>query len=238
MAVSSAPRLDGPERSGVHGPLWGSWGRRHTRDPHSARWERPPGRVRRRNVDTERLDVYRGVAFEEHERHTHLVWDARLQEFKESPVVGIGFARTRYGRISTEGDYIEPGSSYLAILSMTGLAGGIGWFVLFGAFGAAYVRDAASVPKLDRLLIAAVAAFFGVHLAFEGYIYAPGSLIGLIFYAWLATAWDTVEQGVRKPRIARPSRAIDQRPHSAATRVLPQPALTSTSVAYPTEVLR
>lgn len=166
------------------------------------------------------------------------LWDARLQEFKESPVVGIGFARTRYGRISTEGDYIEPGSSYLAILSMTGLAGGIGWFVLFGAFGAAYVRDAASVPKLDRLLIAAVAAFFGVHLAFEGYIYAPGSLIGLIFYAWLATAWDTVEQGVRKPRIARPSRAIDQRPHSAATRVLPQPALTSTSVAYPTEVLR
>ena len=60
------------------------------------------------------------------------LWEARLREFEESPVAGVGFARTHYGRTSDEGDYIEPGSSYLAILSMTGLAGGMGWLVLFG----------------------------------------------------------------------------------------------------------
>ena len=62
------------------------------------------------------------------------------------------------------------------------------------------------MPKVDRLLIAAVAAFFGIHLAFEGYIYAPGSLIGLLFYAWLGMAWDSVEPGrrARSPRTLTP----------------------------------
>ena len=54
------------------------------------------------------------------------LWEARIAEFRESPAIGIGFLRTIYGRESELGE-IEPGSSYLAILSMTGLVGAFGW---------------------------------------------------------------------------------------------------------------
>lgn len=158
------------------------------------------------------------------------LWEARLQEFQDSMVAGIGFARTRYGRISTEGSYIEPGSSYLAILSMTGLVGGIGWLVLAGTFWATYLKGARSLPRLERLHTTAVAAFFGVHLAFEGYIYAPGSLVGLIFYAWLAVAWDSFELGVHRLRIAPPL----GRSHCAGNRGL-RASVISPRVAVPTE---
>ena len=128
------------------------------------------------------------------------LWDARLREFKDSPITGIGYALTFYGRISVKAKQIEPGSSYLAILSMTGLFGAVGWLALVGDLSSSYQRAAPTMPRLDRLALGGTAIFFVIHLAFEGYIYACGSLVGLIFYAWLGMAWDVVERN-RLPRV-------------------------------------
>ena len=61
------------------------------------------------------------------------LWEDRLSEFSNSPIVGVGFAsvdplsqinNTTYDQDSQTG-VVEPGSSYLAILSMTGIIGGL-----------------------------------------------------------------------------------------------------------------
>ena len=51
--------------------------------------------------------------------------DARIEEFKSSPIIGIGFATAdpSLDYVNMENGQIEPGSSWLAILSMTGILG-------------------------------------------------------------------------------------------------------------------
>jgi hypothetical protein len=60
------------------------------------------------------------------------LWAIRWTEFDSSPIVGIGLgveskggSRTEYGTI-----VVEPGSSYLAILSMTGIVGALSFGIL------------------------------------------------------------------------------------------------------------
>lgn len=142
------------------------------------------------------------------------LWNARIREFKESPITGIGYALTLYGRVSQKKVQIEPGSSYLAILSMTGLFGAVGWLALFADLSSTYLRAAPSMPRIDRLALGGVAIFFAIHLAFEGYIYACGSLVGLIFYAWLGMAWDVLERN-RLQRVVEPD-SLAVRPEEPA----------------------
>lgn len=121
------------------------------------------------------------------------LWEARIAEFQGEPVIGIGFTRTIYGRKSTAGE-IEPGSSYLAILSMTGLVGAFGWVFFLTQLRSAYRRAADSLPKFDRLALGGAGVFFAFHLAFEGYIFSCGSFVGLWFWALLGMFYDLVEQ--------------------------------------------
>lgn len=118
-------------------------------------------------------------------RESH--WTQRMNEFKSSPVFGIGF-----GSIDIEGGegsnfnenegHIETGSSWLGILSMTGILGSIFFLALF-------IRAIKQLKKIYRhnprisLLLTGLLIFWCTHMMAEGYILAAGGF--LFFNVWL-----------------------------------------------------
>lgn len=108
-------------------------------------------------------------------------WAIRLTEFSESPIWGIGFAA-----VSDRDDYgentgvIEPGSSWLAVLSMTGIVG----FIIFFAIYIRACRRALLSYTPQGALLGGVLVLVGVHMIAEGHIFSGGSY--LCFLVWLA----------------------------------------------------
>lgn len=107
-------------------------------------------------------------------------WTTRLDEFTSSPIWGIGFAT-----VSKEsGDYsgkgvIEPGSSWLAVLSMTGILGALAIVLIV------FVPIVKIFRRLNHtdVLLFGIFCVFLIHMATEGYIFAAGGF--LFFYFWL-----------------------------------------------------
>jgi hypothetical protein len=121
------------------------------------------------------------------------LWAARVQEFEENPLTGVGFSQTVYGRKSEEATQVEPGSSFLAILSMTGIVGFAGWIVL----GLAMVAGLGSWRQVsldEKSKIIGFAVFFAFHMCFEGYALACGSFLAMLFWFWLSYAWDQLDE--------------------------------------------
>lgn len=109
-------------------------------------------------------------------------WANRLEEFKSSPMIGIGF-----GTVSTKtSDYslytggIEPGCSWLSILSMLGIIGAL-WFIR-------YVRLIYNGIKSSAMPLSAL--YMGLfvtcctHMIAEGYFLSAGGY--LFFLVWLS----------------------------------------------------
>ena len=122
-----------------------------------------------------------------------IMWQQRIREFKSSPLVGVGFGYAEYvtdinertGRITykkTETGTVEPGSSWLGALSMTGLLGFTALLVLWFKS----LRNCWKVEKRDKLFgvyIGSTLIFWAVHMIAEGQIFAAGSF--LFFMVWL-----------------------------------------------------
>jgi len=112
------------------------------------------------------------------------IWQARLMEFSHSPIYGIGFSHLMYkgGNEDKKDDgKIEPGSSFLAILAMTGLLGFSIFVLLFVSYLFFLLTnkfDMLSTAVLGSLLI-----FFTLHMLAEGYVLSSGG--ALFFYFWL-----------------------------------------------------
>lgn len=124
-----------------------------------------------RDVDQEGLFASRQVRMEH-----------RMDEFLENPFFGIGFASLdlKYEEeySSTTGG-VEPGTSWLAILSMTGLCGFfLVFLIFFYAFKHSYIES-----TLESTAKIGVLSMFVVHMLIEGYFYAAGS--PLFFMVWL-----------------------------------------------------
>lgn len=107
--------------------------------------------------------------------------ECRAREFASSPLWGVGFAaidpefKDYYSKTGT----IEPGSSWLAILSMTGIFG----FYLFMRLYTRSVKNAIANRNDFQPLILSCASLLSVHMIVEGYIFAVGS--PLCFFFWL-----------------------------------------------------
>lgn len=113
-------------------------------------------------------------------------WQTRIEEFKTSPFMGIGFASvstTMEGATfdATSGQ-VETGSSWLSVLSMMGLFGFTVFVVLFVKTFVTLYRlmevDIRYVAYLASLLI-----FWMIHMMAEGYILGAGGF--LFFIVWL-----------------------------------------------------
>ena len=122
-----------------------------------------------------------------------IMWTQRIKEFKSSPVVGIGFCYAPYAigtdelsgkvqYVETDTGNIEPGSSWLGVLSMTGLLGFLGiisiWISSF--------RMCFQMEKKDNLYaiyLSSMMVFWCVHMIAEGEIFSAGGF--LCFMVWL-----------------------------------------------------
>jgi O-antigen ligase len=113
-----------------------------------------------------------------------ILWKDRVLEFNSSPIIGIGFSSVDVNLNNnfekSEGK-IEPGSSWLVVLSMTGVLGFIPLILIFWN----YFRFIYNFKKnnLQLTLLGSLLVLFTVHLFFEGYIFSAGS--GMFFYLWL-----------------------------------------------------
>lgn len=107
-------------------------------------------------------------------------WTARMTEFSSSPLIGIGFASVdaRLDDVGI-GGVVEPGSSWLCILSMTGIIG----FILFVIILIKPFQYLKSHPSPYNALLLGLFVFISTHMITEGYIFAGGS--SLCFIAWL-----------------------------------------------------
>jgi len=126
-------------------------------------------------------------------------WQARLEEFESSPLIGIGIAMATEAGVGGEdenGDvHVEPGSSYLALLANTGALGTTAFFSVAGLliFGFAFARGKTA---LDKDILSAVGIFLGVHGIAEGWVLGFGSPLCFLFWLWLGSVGDAVLQPV------------------------------------------
>lgn len=122
------------------------------------------------------------------------LWESRLEEFCDSPIIGIGFANaTRYSTlydnekvvVSDPNRVEEPGSSWLSVLSNTGIVG----FLILATWNLSLfttIRQRRKAGDIVASQYGALLTFVIIHGAFEGWILYAGSFIFFIY--WLLTA--------------------------------------------------
>lgn len=129
------------------------------------------------------------------------LWLARIDEFCESPVVGVGFANVRrYSslydnevvKFADPDKNIEPGSSWLNVLSTTGIIG----FTILACFNIRLLREVRRRRRagdMDVVECGALLLFFIAEGFFEGWMLYAGSF--LFFIYWLLTSRISVGKG-------------------------------------------
>lgn len=115
-------------------------------------------------------------------------WDQRLEEFKSSPIWGYGFVSVdpanNDNSIGGGGQSIEPGSSWLSVLSMTGIIG-----LVF--IGSIYVQAFLAVDKNSRNpFLFGVITLLTVNMFTEGYIFFGGSFLSFLFWITIGVCRD------------------------------------------------
>lgn len=112
-------------------------------------------------------------------------WDIRFEEWEESPIYGIGFCAVSEKDSIGWGGIIEPGSSWLAVLSMTGTVG----FVLFCLMYFRGMQNSMMYRTPESGLLSGVLVLLGLHMIAEGHIFSGGSY--LCFLVWLSIGCST-----------------------------------------------
>lgn len=119
-------------------------------------------------------------------------WSIRLEEWQDSPIYGVGFcAVSDKDGIGFNG-MIEPGSSWLAVLSMIGIVG----FILFSLIYYRAAKNSLHYRTPEGALIGAVLILVGVHMLAEGHIFSGGSY--LCFLVWLSIGCATDYQPIEE----------------------------------------
>lgn len=118
-------------------------------------------------------------------------WNDRLQEFKESPFIGIGFSSQTYnnGKLDDDGlknmGSMEPGSSWLSVLAQTGILG----FILILTLNInVYKRltkkkSTTQNPPQFNILLLSLLIYLWINGIAEGWMLYPGGY--MFFPYWL-----------------------------------------------------
>lgn len=118
------------------------------------------------------------------------LWEGRLVEFKDHPVLGIGFCASSINdtlSVDLSSGRVETGSSWLMIFSMLGLIGACLLFpIFFKAFSAVFKRR----DDLSFVLCGVLTLFF-VHMFAEGYVFAGGSFLAFMLWLTVGVAMDS-----------------------------------------------
>ena len=118
------------------------------------------------------------------------LWENRIAEFKDNPVLGVGFCATSMNdtlSVDLLSGRVETGSSWLIIFSMLGLIGACMIFpIFFRAVSVVYKRR----DKLSSILCGVLTLFF-VHMFAEGYVFAGGSFMAFMLWLTVGIAVDS-----------------------------------------------
>lgn len=126
------------------------------------------------------------------------LWAARIAEFKSSPLLGIGVAMgTGSGsEVEVGGNIrVEPGSSYLAILAMTGLFGTVAFCIALSLLLYDFVQT--SDANVESQIVCGIGVFLAVHGLAEGWVLGFGSPLCFLFWLWLGRVGDLTPRSVR-----------------------------------------
>lgn len=127
------------------------------------------------------------------------IWQDRLDEFSAFPIFGVGFASYNLDYIQSKhtvnlkSGTIEPGTSWLFLLSSLGLYGFLSFLVPF-AYNA-YILFKDLDTGFNGGFLCSIMVLFAVHMLVEGYIISSGAY--LCFLLWLSLseceqmAWQT-----------------------------------------------
>ena len=135
--------------------------------------------------DSERLQSKKGgfsIIDEDGETSRTKLWNARVEEFKSSPLWGIGFGVTGIGDKATSGR-AETGSGWLTVLSQTGIIGLI-LVILIIKRAILPLKIIKNSPKIA--LYTSLLAFLCLHTIFEAYMFQSGWY--LCFVLWLTVS--------------------------------------------------
>lgn len=139
-------------------------------------WVRYMDKLEEKNSDQKELNM---SSREEH-------WKQRLKEFRGSPFWGIGFVSvdvtSKSGSIYSADGKVETGSSWLCILSMTGLFGFAAFLAVFLVVLKRAWQIWSDTPLLSALFVS-VLCFVSFHMSAEGYVYSCGALFCI--FLWL-----------------------------------------------------
>ena len=119
-------------------------------------------------------------------------WNARIEEFNEYPIfgmgIGVGYTKTEASK-DTKNELInvEPGSSFLAIMSMTGSAGAMAFMLLSLSLTRRFWKKTSTIPPIIKAEVISLLAFLLMHAAAEGWMLGVGSLLCMLF--WLALGY-------------------------------------------------
>lgn len=115
-------------------------------------------------------------------------WEQRIAEFESSPVFGYGFASVdpanKDHSIGMGGKSLESGSSWLSVLSMTGIIG----FILIMSI---YIKSFRTAYRYTREpLMLSVLTLMSVNMFTEGYIFYGGSFLAFLFWITIGVCSD------------------------------------------------
>lgn len=116
-------------------------------------------------------------------------WNNRWEEFVSNPVFGVGFCAINPDSSefwNHQTGTVEPGSSWLAILSMTGL---LGLLLFLWIYCRGFIATLTSAQGRG-ILLSTFLVFFSIHLISEGYVFATGSPLCILFWLVLGCCCD------------------------------------------------
>jgi hypothetical protein len=120
------------------------------------------------------------------------LWASRLLEFRSSPICGIGIMMGTGSGVTakeTGAIRVEPGSSYLAVLAMTGLVGSVSFCLALGLLLFRFIVSHKNTG-LDKDILSVVGIYLAVHANAEGWIFAFGTPMCFLFWLWLGNVGD------------------------------------------------
>lgn len=116
------------------------------------------------------------------------IWQDRIDEFSAFPIFGVGFASYNLDYIQSrhtvnlKSGTIEPGTSWLFLLSSLGLYGFLSFLLPFSY--SAYILFKNLDTGFNGGLLCSIMVLFAVHMLAEGYIISSGAY--LCFLLWLS----------------------------------------------------
>ena len=113
------------------------------------------------------------------------VFAARIIEIQENLLTGVGFASVdpNYSNVDKDTGTVEPGSSWLAVFSMTGVVGFLLFLIVY--IKCLIVAMNRVLDERLSLILSGILVFWGVHMLFEGYVLAAGNFLCGLYWLTL-----------------------------------------------------